>query len=798
LDLSLERAGDRLVPAAAAVGLEVPASADRFMRIGEEGVGVRSAGSAAVEGSVSEGRVFYPEVAPDTDFVVAPTRAGAQVMWQLRAATAPERLGVELDLPDGASVRLASPVTDPTGRATLGDAQIVDAEGQVIGSISAPVAIDADGVGVPARFAFDEGQLVVEVPHRAADVRYPVMVDPEVRDVWGDLQFSANCGGAPHNHQPGVWGFGQWVNNFTPICGQEWNGSGNGLYIRSEGALYLDGAVAQWGWAAPAGSYIMSIWFDGLRHAVAGSYLFTGLYGSNAWGSVVHHHQEIAWGQSTQYPDSPYRSWAAFVGLFMQGSYHRPGWGWAGVRGVNIRLGDLGVPEVRLDHLSGGLTYPAGGGLPVSRWVDDAQTPVTVTAIASDWGLGLQDVGVERAGGGWYGGPHHGCQGHRYSPCPRDWTATFNLHQLPEGHNQIHTWSRDIIDQIGIGAPWIQRIDRTPPHIQLTGELIDHATDGQLSANPELYIHATDGDGASLSARRSGVKRIRVLFDGAVVQDNVNPGAECDSCPRGQTWSVPLSQLAGGPFPVRVEATDYLGHVAVREFTINVPWLADGRLLRETGTSGPVFYIDEGVRYALDSSTASYLGVDLASAVPVSAGQIGALPAGDDLTISQLEIGGPEPDPGTATAAGSSWKRARKHLKPFEFYTSDARAVAQGTLLWFSGKFPFGYRHRGDFSYGSFVYPVGAVGCIWLKVKWGYPAASASFPPGGGVSGAETVDGYYVRCRTGTQLAPSPMPMYGLGFAKGLLNSATITICSSDSRAQGPRFCANNKIWWGW
>ncbi len=511
--------------------------------------------------------MFYPEVADDTDFAVAPTRAGAQVMWQLRSPDAPEELGVALDLPAGASVRLTSPVTDPAG-GEGGDAEIVDADGRAIGSISAPVAIDADGVGVPARFAFEDGRLVVKVPHRLADVRYPVMVDPEVRDVWGAPEFAANCGGGAGNHQPGVWSYGHWVTPFTPICGQEWNGSGHGLYIRSEGGLYLNGAVAQWGWSAPQGSYIMSVWFDGLRHGVAGSHLFTGLYGSDAWGSIVNHHQEIVWGQITQYPDSPYRSWAAFVGLFMDGSYNRTNWGWAGVRGVNIRLGDLGAPEVRLTNLSGGLTQPAGGGLPLSRWVDDAQTPVTVTATASDWGLGLQDVGVERAGGGWYGGPHHGCQGHRYSPCPRNWSPTFNLNQLPEGHNQIHTWSRDITDQIGIGAPWIQRIDRTPPNIQLTGELIDHATDGQLSANPELYIHATDGDSASLSARRSGVRRVKVFLDGMLKQDNLSPSSECDSCPRGQTWAPSRGTLAS-PSSVKVVAEDYLGHQTVREFTVN-------------------------------------------------------------------------------------------------------------------------------------------------------------------------------------------------------------------------------------
>ncbi len=158
-------------------------------------------------------------------------------------------------------------------------------DGVVLNTISAPVAVDADGIAVPARFAIDvDGELSIEVPHRGRDLRYPLMVDPEVRDVWGVLEFTGSCGGGTAAFAPGIWGYAHWVSPFTPLCGEEWAGSGRGLHIKSEASTYLNGAVAQWAWNAPSGSYIMSIWFDGLRHGAQGSHLFTGLFGSEVRG----------------------------------------------------------------------------------------------------------------------------------------------------------------------------------------------------------------------------------------------------------------------------------------------------------------------------------------------------------------------------------------------------------------------------------------------------------------------------------------------------------------------------------
>ncbi len=488
--------------------------------------------------------MFYPEIAADTDYVAAATRAGAQVMWQLRSPQAPERLGLDVDVPAGASLRIVA-----------GDVEIVDSDGAVLSVITAPVAIGADGADVPAAFRFVDGRLVVEVEHHDRDVAYPIMVDPEVRDVWGSYDFSANCGGGPTNFAPGRWTYQQWVNGFWSVCGNA-DGWGNGLFVISDPVWYSDTARGQWIWSPPAGAYIMSVWFDGLRHMAAGTHLYTGLYGQT-WGSVNNTAGDLAYGQYTHVPDSPYNAWLAVVGLWMDGSYTRPHQGIAAVRGVNIRLGDLDPPTVSLAAITPALDSSAR-----TPWIDDAARPAQVTVNASDGGLGLKSVEVVRdVSGARVGGVDHGCAGHRSSPCPRSWSPSFRLGQLPEGLNAIQTRTRDIVDNQASGPHWTQRIDRTPPDITLSGELVDHATDGQLGANPAIHVHATDGSLTSAATQRSGVKRVRLSVDGEVYEDYTAPETTCDNCDRGLDWTIPLDSFGDSPV-VRVEAWDYLGHMS--------------------------------------------------------------------------------------------------------------------------------------------------------------------------------------------------------------------------------------------
>ena len=66
--------------------------------------------------------------------------------------------------------------------------------------------------------------------------------------------------------------------------------------------------------------------------------------------------------------------------------------------------------------------------------------------------------------------------------------------------------------------------------------------------------------------------------------------------------------------------------------------------------------------------------------------------------------------------------------------------------------------------------------------------------PSGSVSGGEYEgNGFYVNCRQAGHTRPTRLSLYGVGYAKGLLNSTTLEVCTSRTKAQGPLFCAWEK-----
>lgn len=145
----------------------------------------------------------------------------------------------------------------------------------------------------------------------------------------------------------------------------------------------------------------------------------------------------------------------------------------------------------------------------------------------------------------------------------------------------------------------------------------------------------------------------------------------------------------------------------------------------------------------------------------------------------------------------------------YDYYESDAligrsgdgRAATKGHINWYHGGFPKGYIHRGDYGHNAKVYAVRRVGCIWAKVSYGYPNGSVSAGsggPSGSISGGTYEgNGYYRSCRRKGKRRPKRLSLYGVGYAKALLNSSTVEVCTSTSRRQGPRFCSFQKMYYG-
>jgi hypothetical protein len=115
--------------------------------------------------------------------------------------------------------------------------------------------------------------------------------------------------------------------------------------------------------------------------------------------------------------------------------------------------------------------------------------------------------------------------------------------------------------------------------------------------------------------------------------------------------------------------------------------------------------------------------------------------------------------------------------------SSDGRARAVASIAWDHGAFPSGLSHRGTFTRDSVVVAVRPVVCLWVDVHWDAPLESVRSTPG-----------YLVRCRKPGTRMPPPVSLAGLGVTRRLLNSATIGVCVSNAKAEGPRWCAWQKV----
>lgn len=149
--------------------LRVAARSRGGVTFASDGLNVAPGGDD-VAGSLEGESVFYPSVEADTDAFVKPTATGVEVFWQLRSAASPERLTLEVDLPEGASL----------GEPSHAGVAIVKG-GEQIGTISQPVANDADGTTVVTETeVIGDSTIAIRAAHHGEDLKYPVVVDPEV------------------------------------------------------------------------------------------------------------------------------------------------------------------------------------------------------------------------------------------------------------------------------------------------------------------------------------------------------------------------------------------------------------------------------------------------------------------------------------------------------------------------------------------------------------------------------------------------------------------------------------------
>ncbi|MCP9491503.1 MAG: hypothetical protein MSC31_16755 [Solirubrobacteraceae bacterium MAG38_C4-C5] len=258
LDLSLVASGGGFSPAASGAPLVIGGRVGDGVQFTEGDFSVVYEGRGGAELIEDSDRAFAGEVATDTDLIVAPRSQGVQVAWSLRSPQAPESFALRVDLPEGGVLRRArseNPIPGDPPEAV----EIVRGE-EVLGYMYPPLAYDAEGTVVPSRADIDGDRVIVRVDHREADVRFPVLVDPEV------IQY---------NDRYQRWEGWRFV-NMAPNPRQGYNFLGAavndpayapGLYqSMPTNTSYDNGVYAHWLYQAPPDTYIYRATLGAISH----------------------------------------------------------------------------------------------------------------------------------------------------------------------------------------------------------------------------------------------------------------------------------------------------------------------------------------------------------------------------------------------------------------------------------------------------------------------------------------------------------------------------------------------------
>lgn len=505
VDLTLQRDGNHLEPGNPLVPIEIPSELSEGIAFPGTGIAIDVAtGETERQASdVGEATAFFPNIRPDSDFVVSAIPTGVETYTQLRSPDAPNAETFQLTLPQGAELGEVA-----------GGAQVVDSTGTVILSISAPSAIDAEERQIPVSIAVASDNRVVVSVDPPADVSYPILVDP-VFENYSWMNSNSNTGigtdwRSATQNQERLWP--SWVG--------VWNQTMHaGLNLRSYAGPITPGSQANWNYHVPR------YFSDYENPAVAErptsfirNMTLSQVYFLIEEGAPVHAHPYMLVGL-----------WDGNKGQFASLGTHDGTQGQ--YNGVNIQLPN---PGEYTDVKNGGIALataestsyprqafvggawvelsdkdsPAFGELgSVPEWLSTkAGTPINYKV--TDPGIGVHNVRLEYTRAtGITATPITGlgCSGNASSPCPRTVsTATKAIPYYPDlmaqGENWVKVIAQDAVSHFSNAGEVRIKVDRAKPELITKGTLTEQAKVGTGLAEYGLSISATDGDEAEAAA----------------------------------------------------------------------------------------------------------------------------------------------------------------------------------------------------------------------------------------------------------------------------------------------------------
>lgn len=557
VELGLEETPGGFEPANPLVDLDLPDSAQDPIGIGEEGLAITPVGAASAAATpIGEQDLLLPAAHEDTSLLLSPIAGGLELSAMLASRESPERLAFDVTLPPGASLRAAA----------SGGAEVVGAGGEPIASVTAPHTVDAQGTEVPSTLAVEGATLTIEVPHQGLDVAYPLFVDPEIVEDWSGFADTSKL-----LYWSWAWGGVSGAEDY--IGGRAcivtcW---GKGLYVRSRsGFTYPAGSWGRW-WFTPAGSttYMRRVILGPIHFDSHGCYgnephAYVGVWNDYSGWAVLGNMYPSGGMTSVDVDNLPVGSRTAFVGFHSSNTvtpscgrdYH--------LGGAMLFLGDAENPTAW--STSG---YPTG-------WVPYGAS-FTVSAPAGDAGVGVKKATLSPKQTV-YQKQELGCDGHYSNPCPASHAFQFAMGagDFDEGEKSVQFSVEDALGKPSSTYTWNMKVDRTPPEIELAGQLAQATDETEGDAKDDkdkplplpvynLTVNATDGvlNPADGGQKRSGVKKIQVFIDNRPTPEQTWEASSCaaGNCPLSKVFTLKLNELsADTEHYLRVLATDFAGN----------------------------------------------------------------------------------------------------------------------------------------------------------------------------------------------------------------------------------------------
>lgn len=536
-------------------------------------------------------RLFWANVAPDTDLAVMPAATGFETLHILRSEASPEELRLALSLPEGATLRL-------DGAAGARGVAVMRGE-EKLATVRSPTAVDADGAPVPATLTLEGSEVVLRVPHRAGDHMYPIAVDPLVDAFewyyWGNRDHT----GWAYSGSPGI--VGEW---FT----DGWSLWGYGPYIYNPNATWV-----------PAGSF-GNFYFNAYGNATIYRGFATHVhhsrpaccaYDSSAIALGIWSPARAGWEGPIFFSGQSFDGWEPNVcardncatnsdpGNSYTFRFHKD-YGGQGVAYVGMAY------VYQADNISPYLYTPGGSSGPVKHHKRDGSgTWANHDPAAGGWlpggvalgsephakddGFGVKSVHLLRDGTSLsdFARP---CRGNNYqgdnargAPCDHEMHhrleySTGNvagMPSLPEGVNTLRARGNDLAGNASSqSSEWTVKVDRSGPAVGLSGRLYELRDDWLYDAAADVSVAASDGTD---SEPRSGVAAVEVFVTppGASERSVKREGGLCQAernCSQALLYAFRPDDFSegDGAYRFRVEARDKLGNASSTSWTVHV------------------------------------------------------------------------------------------------------------------------------------------------------------------------------------------------------------------------------------